>query len=154
MNELEQLLAREAIREAKARYCRFLDTKQWERWGEQFTTDIEMDVSEDVKEGSGADPIVRGREVVVNQVRALVGAARTVHQIHMPEITFVSATEATMVSAMEDWVTFPDDFPAPFKAMHGYGHYHETYRLQDGQWRIARLKLTRLQQDFTPEPRP
>lgn len=149
MTELEQLLAREAIRETKARYCRFLDTKQWEQWGQQFTPDVEMDVSEDVPEGSDADPIVRGRQVVVDQVRMLVGAARTVHQIHSPEITFISATEATMISAMEDWVTFPDDLKnAPFKSMHAYGHYHETYRYSDGAWRIARLKLTRLQQEF------
>jgi 3-phenylpropionate/cinnamic acid dioxygenase small subunit len=150
MTELEQLLAREAIRETKARYCRFLDTKQWERWGEQFTTDIEMDVSEDVPEGSDADPIVRDREVVVNQVRMLVGAARTVHQVHASEITFTSPTEATVIWAMEDWVTFPDSLPNKlFDSLHGYGHYHETYRWQDGAWRIAKLKLTRLQQDFT-----
>jgi 3-phenylpropionate/cinnamic acid dioxygenase small subunit len=148
MTELEQLLAREAIRETKARYCRFLDTKQWEQWGAQFTTDIEMDVSEDVPEGSDVDPIVRGRQVVVDQVRMLVGAARTVHQIHAAEIQFSSATEATMISAMEDWVAFPDGIAAPFKSMHGYGHYHETYRFQDGAWRIAKVKLTRLQQDF------
>ena len=33
--------------------------------------------------------------------------------------------------------------------MQGFGHYHEDYRKEDGQWRIARLKLTRLRVDNT-----
>lgn len=149
MTELELLLARTAIGEAKARYCRLLDTKQWEKWGEQFAPDIEMDVSEEIEEGTAAKPIVKGRAVVVNQVRSLVGATRTVHQVHSPEIDFVAPTEATVVWAMEDWVTFPEDLPdKPFNSMHGYGHYHETYRFIDGAWRIARLKLTRLWREF------
>lgn len=149
MTELEQLVARTAICETKARYCRFLDTKQWDKWGEQFTADVVMDASEDVPEDSAADPIVQGRQVVVDQVRMLVGAARTVHQVHSPEITFISATEATMVTAMEDWVIFSDDAKSgSFKSMHAYGHYHETYRYGDGVWRIAKLKLTRLHQMF------
>ena len=28
--------------------------------------------------------------------------------------------------------------------MHGYGHYHEEYRLQEGRRPIASLRLTRL----------
>ena len=30
------------------------------------------------------------------------------------------------------------------RTMTGYGHYHERYVKQDGRWRIARQKLTRL----------
>ena len=33
--------------------------------------------------------------------------------------------------------------------MRGFGHYRETYRKVDGQWRIATLDLTRLRVDFT-----
>ena len=29
----------EAIRQLKARYFRFVDTKQWDRWGDLFTED-------------------------------------------------------------------------------------------------------------------
>jgi hypothetical protein len=37
--------------------------------------------------------------------------------------------------------------------LHGYGHYHETYRKEaDGEWRIATLDLTRLRLDHTPAP--
>jgi hypothetical protein len=30
----------------------------------------------------------------------------------------------------------------------GFGHYHEIYSLAAGEWRIASLKLTRLQRIF------
>ena len=46
-----------------------------------------------------------------------------------------------------------DDFPIVycsdnFERLTGYGHYHETYRIEDGAWRIATLTLTRLKLDI------
>ena len=36
-------------------------------------------------------------------------------------------------------------------SMQGFGHYHEHYRKgDDGQWRIAELRLTRLRVDSSP----
>jgi len=32
----------------------------------------------------------------------------------------------------------------------GFGHYHERYVRQDGRWRIAKTKLTRLHSDNYP----
>ena len=33
--------------------------------------------------------------------------------------------------------------------MQGDGHYHETYALVEGEWRIASSTLTRLRMDLT-----
>jgi hypothetical protein len=145
MTELEELRAREAIRETKARYCRLLDTKRWAEWAEVFTADVEMDVSDDVRGIPGAEPRIRGRDTIVSQTRNLVGAANYMHQVHSHEIDFVSDTEARVIWAMEDWVSFPDSVPqAPFRTMRAYGHYHETYVRDAGVWRIAALKLARV----------
>jgi hypothetical protein len=39
--------------------------------------------------------------------------------------------------------------------MHGRGIYDERYRRDaDGRWRIARLDLRYLRQDWVPSPRP
>ena len=51
---------------------------------------------------------------------------------------------------MEDLIFYdrtahPD---AQFTTMHGYGHYHDTYRKVDGSWRIAGADLTRLRVDI------
>ncbi len=34
--------------------------------------------------------------------------------------------------------------------LHGYGHYHEEYRKENGRWLISRRALTRLRVDTTP----
>lgn len=47
---------------------------------------------------------------------------------------------------MADIIRAPEG--APFREMRGYGHYHETYRRIDGEWRIATLRLTRLAVDI------
>lgn len=135
-----------AIQEVKAKYCRFMDTKQWQQWGELFTDDVRMDVSADVTPDVGV-PITVGREVSVAQVSAMVGEATTVHQVHSPEIDYTSETSATVIWAMSDVVVWPEGVEPPVASMrsiHGYGHYHETYKLTDTGWKIASLKLTRL----------
>jgi hypothetical protein len=40
-----------------------------------------------------------------------------------------------------------DYVESPQFVLHGYGHYEEAYRKVDGDWRIHRLKLTRLRED-------
>lgn len=148
MTDMEKLIALEAIRNLKARYYRLMDTKQWLEWGNLFSLDAIMDVSDDVKENINAAPVVQGRAVIVAQVSGLIGGACSVHQVHSPEIELRSSTEATAIWAMEDWLTFPPGMAVPFKSMHGCGHYHEAYQADAGRWFIKSLKLTRLKQDF------
>ena len=45
-----------AIEETKARYCRFLDTKDWEGFASTFTEDLRQDTSD-----SGG-PVLSGRD--------------------------------------------------------------------------------------------
>ena len=42
MDAVEQLLAREEIKELKARYGRFIDQKRWDDWQALFTDDAEL----------------------------------------------------------------------------------------------------------------
>lgn len=140
----------QAIQELKSRYCRFMDTKQWQQWSELFTDDVVMDVSDDVSPDIG-NPITTGREAVVSQVQGFVGNAITVHQVHAPEIQLTSDDTASGIWAMSDVVIWPEDVASPVEnvsSIHGYGHYHEQYRRENGQWKIASLKLTRLHLDF------
>ena len=151
MTEIEQLLAREAIKETKARYCRFLDTKCWDDWGSVFTEDAKMDVSDDVKDIPGASSHIQGRDTLVNQTRELVGPGNHMHHVHSPEITFISNNEAQVIWAMEDWVNFPEGVPGPFQTMNAFGHYYETYKREGSVWRISTLKLKRIHQTITPK---
>ncbi len=95
--------------------------------------------------GASGDGVVRGRAEIAAFVRGAIDAVTTVHHGHMPEIEILSPTRATGVWAMEDMLRWPEG--APIRALHGFGHYHETYEKADGRWRIATTKLTRLRVD-------
>ncbi|HEY9305653.1 MAG TPA: nuclear transport factor 2 family protein [Mycobacterium sp.] len=131
----------EAIRQLKARYCRFLDAKDAEGWRSVFTDDVvvHLDMAPAV---GGADPMtaapVEGVDNFVPSVLASLENAATMHHCHTPEIALTSRATATGIWAMEDWIIFPGG-----QELHGAGHYHETYEKQDGTWRIKTLHLTR-----------
>jgi SnoaL-like domain len=130
-----------AIHAVKARYCRTLDTKDWDGFADVFTDDIVMDVTED------AGSIVKGRADVVAQVQWACVTAKSVHQVSSPEVTVQDPANASCIWAMQDRLIFNEGKSPipPVTGIKGYGHYHETYRrCDDGQWRIATLKLTRL----------
>ena len=121
-----------AIAKVKAAYCRLLDTKDWDGWGQLFTEDAVLDVT-----GSGGT-IEHGRLAIVASVRGSIETTKTAHQVHFPEIA-IDGDTATAIWPMQDRLIWEDG-----RTMTGYGHYHETYVKQDGRWRIAAQQLTRL----------
>lgn len=125
-----------AIANVKAAYCRLLDTKDWKGWGELFTEDFELDVSD-----SGGT-VMKGRDTIVASVRSSIETAKTAHQVHFPEIT-IDGDNAHAIWPMQDRVVWEEG-----RALTGYGHYHEDYVRQNGRWRIARQKLMRLVLEF------
>lgn len=133
------LAAIEAIKQLKARYCRYLDAKDWAAWRTLFTDDFISDTSE-----SGGKLIV-GADDFVAFTRKGIGrpAQATAHQVHAPEIELTSPTTARGVWALQDVVRF-----GPGVTLAGYGHYHETYENVAGRWFIKSSKLTRLREDI------
>ena len=127
----------EAIKQLKARYCRYLDTKDWEAWRTLFSDDFRSDTSQ-----AGGKVIVGADDFVAFTRRSLRDNA-TVHQVHAPEITLTSATTADGIWALEDVVRL-----APGLNLRGYGHYRETYQKRDGRWLITESTLTRLREDI------
>jgi ketosteroid isomerase-like protein len=137
----------EAIRQLKARYCRFLDAKDAAGWRSVFSDDVVVLLDMGVSTG-GADPRtgppVEGADTFVPMVLASLENAATMHHCHTPEITLTSPTTATGIWAMEDWIIFGNG-----NELHGAGHYHETYEKQGDDWRIKTLHLTRTIQQIT-----
>lgn len=147
MNTIDELFAIRAIEQTKARYCRFIDTKRWHEWAMLFTEDAILDVSEDVTAAMGPQ-VIHGRAAILAQVRGVVETAHTSHQVHSPEIILTSATTAQGIWSMQDVVVWPEGAARPVPGLNsltGFGHYHEDYALIEGEWRIASLRLTRLQ---------
>ena len=131
----------EAIRQLKARYCRYLDTRDVEGWRGVFAADLTVLLDGAVSTG-GADPqtgpAIIGVDNFVPMVLGTLEGVATVHHCHTPEITLTSPTTATGIWAMEDLLFFPDG-----NRLHGAGHYHETYEKRDDRWLITSLHLTR-----------
>ncbi|MBI3743140.1 MAG: nuclear transport factor 2 family protein [Chloroflexi bacterium] len=125
----------EAIKQLKARYFRFLDTKRWKQFGEVFA---ENGVSRHPETG---EITVQGRAAIVERVKGVVRDAVTVHHGHMPEIELTSPTTAKGVWSMFDFVDYG---PNGWK---GYGHYQEEYVKVKGRWYIKSFMLTRLRLD-------
>ena len=139
----------DAIKQLKARYFRYMDTKRWTELRQQFTDDAKFD---------GTNKAVPGPDEFVAWNTARLGPAITVHQGHMPEIVLTSATTARGIWAMFDWVEFPKPIEAGrgkgYRGFVGYGHYEEEYRKEGGVWKIAFLRLTRLRVNPVPDEIP
>lgn len=138
----EALLEIEAIRRLKARYFRTMDTKDWTAFARVFAPDAEMDVTDDAGPDLGR---VRGGPRIAAAIERAVGSARTIHHGHMPEIELTGRDSARGIWAMSDFVEWPSEEGRT--GLRGYGHYIETYRKIDGEWRIASMKLARLRVD-------
>ncbi len=136
-DELDDL---EAIRQLKSRYFRLMDTQQFDAWHTCFTADISARY-EGVPRATADLPVdveIEGCDALVDGIRALMTGAKSMHQGFMPEITLKSASTAEAIWAMFDYVRLPT---CHFK---GWGHYHEQYVKQGGEWRISKILLTRL----------
>ncbi len=148
MADLAFLEAYVGISDTKGRYCRCLDSKDWDGYGDCFTDDVVLDT----RPAGGA--ITLGREELLRIVRRSVETAKTAHQVHSPLITLDGDT-AHVVWAMQDRVVWGTERVAAMGnyGHTGYGHYTETYAKQaDGRWKIAHTVLSRLHVDVHAEP--
>jgi hypothetical protein len=129
------------LTQAKARYCYTLDTRDWAGFGALMTDDDEPHVSE----GTGV-PVITGRDGAVEMIRSSLTNAKSAHQVHTPLIE-LNGDEAQVIWAMQDRVVWENG-----PALTGYGHYHERWVRDGGQWKIASLRLTRLIMEFQQSP--
>ncbi|MCJ2177331.1 nuclear transport factor 2 family protein [Novosphingobium album (ex Hu et al. 2023)] len=149
MTPIEELLARDEIRTLKARYFRTFDTKDWNAFLSLFTEDatLEFDLAVPVQGQQTPSVRLEGQRAIGEHVSSPDVTAQTVHHGHTCEIEILSSDEARGIWAMEDIVDYGRTL------IHGYGHYHETYRRTGAGWRIASVHLTRLRYKQTLQDR-
>lgn len=142
MDRLERLEATEAIRNLKARYFRLMDTGQWDELRGVFTADLKIITPNGKVWMEGGDAYAASLQYGLEN-------AVSCHQGLTAEIEILDTDNAMAIWAMQDVIEWKDHHPREgWKAITGRGHYHETYRRQDGEWRIATLSLTRLRLDI------
>lgn len=141
MDRLDRLEAIEAIRSLKARYFRLIDTKQWDALPGLFTADMKVITPE-------AAIYAEGGETYAAALRHSLEHAVSCHQNLGGEVEVIDADSARAIWAMQDVIEWAERHPvAGWKSILGRGHYHETYRREQGAWKIATLTLTRLRLD-------
>ena len=143
MDITEKLQAIEEIRALKARYFRYMDTKQFDALASVFTSDMQV-VSPD------GNIWLTGGDAFAGSLRTSLEYSVSCHQGFTAEIDIIDDSNARGIWAMQDVIEWPEGHPREgWKSIIGRGHYHETYRKTDGAWQIATLCLTRLRLDVT-----
>ncbi len=134
---LQNLLAIAEIRRLKARYCRLVDTKQWDRLKQVFAPDATVAGFASVPDGTTAEAFVAG-------IARTLAPAVSLHHVHEPEIVVTGPDAARAVWPMMDYVDFGDTATGPAgRGWIGWGFYEEAYARIDGAWRIAFMRLAR-----------
>ena len=154
MTDQEQSRAIEAIKQAKARYFRSVDTGDSELGRSILADDCVLDYR-----GCCTDPVT-GHDFFPEMNVVMHGSDNwtsdgfrkagivSVHQGYNFDISFTGDTSATSICAMTDRLHMPPG--SPFALMTGHGYYHETYEKQDDAWKIKTLKIVRLRVESTP----
>ena len=138
------------VRQLKARYFRYLDTKDWAGFGTVFCADATFNLlasaTVDPLDGSPeaaatSHYLLNGRDNIVATIRDAVGISMTVHHGHCHEVWVDSGQSARGIIAMVDIIR---NMQTGALVLQGFGHYHETYRQEKGAWRIWTSRLSRL----------
>jgi hypothetical protein len=145
MTDAERFIAIEEIKQLKARYFRYVDTKDWTGFLALFTPDATVDYTP--PGGNPQEWSIAGAARITDFVSKTLEGSITIHHGHMPEIEVISLASARGIFAMEDLIWWPEG--ARRKTLHGWGHYQETYAKPDGKWLIKTLRLTRLRLEET-----
>lgn len=132
----------ELIRQLKYRYCRYIDMGQIAELKELFTEDASVCyVGGSYRfEAEGRDKILQALEY------AFHSEAIAFHHVNHPEITVISATEATGIWYLKDWFL---DLKNKI-ITDGSALYRDTYVKQNGTWLIKRATYSRIFEIVTP----
>jgi hypothetical protein len=146
MDAIEELRAFEALKRLKAMYFYYVDMRDGDGWVSLWAPDStfqwETEVSAGGQDGKPMEKFT-GPAGIRKIFDEMLAPSVSVHHGHMPILDLLSETEAKGIWAMEDIVTFPKG------KIHGWGHYHETYRKIDGVWKFQTVYLKRLRLEIT-----
>ncbi|CAG9226935.1 SnoaL-like domain-containing protein [Paraburkholderia tropica] len=134
---LEELLAIEAIKNVRTRYCHYLDANRMDALAQLFTSDAICEVDRG---------IWRGRDAIREGLAAAFRAFDTqnrgrypfLHAIANQWVELLGDDRAEGRCYLIDLVTTRPRTESPFLLL---GLYADEYRRVDGQWLISRTRL-------------
>jgi hypothetical protein len=146
MDPTDKLLAIEEIKQLKARYFRFVDSKQYDKMEMLFTPDVKVDHTQDHPSAKHDN-----RKDWIAMISGGMNMTVSVHHGHTPEIEITGPTTAKGIWPMQDWIWWPEGQTSPLGDRHivGWGAYHETYEKTADGWRISSVTLKRVKIERT-----
>lgn len=153
----EQDAAIRDIRKCKGKYWHYMDMKRWDDLKFVFTRDAIVDFrgERDLKPGqpvtmlSPVEDAIRngdaaahqGRDKIIRFYAELLQEWQTFHLGGEPIIELTGPDTANGMWPLFDYISHKG------RSLKGYGHYHDRYRFEDGEWRIEYMALTRVRTD-------
>jgi hypothetical protein len=137
MDDIERLVALEEIKTLMARRVRCIDEKDWPGFAACYAEDAQ---SHSMSSAPGGK-VVGNLQIADWLAKALSGIT-TVHQVHLPEIEFLSDDTAKGIWPLNDILSWEKEGRRHW--MRGYGHYRQTLTKIAGRWVISEHHLTRL----------
>lgn len=122
----------DAIRELKRRYVRCLDSHDWAGLADTLAREVRIEV-----EGHP-----QGREGAVGHIREVLAPTHSRHRLGASSIRVTGAGTAEGTWEMGDEVV-PTSGGGAAAGWSGAGRYEEDYVLEEGAWRISRMRLVR-----------
>ena len=141
---LQQLSDAEDIKILKHRYFRAIDMADKPLLETLFTDDVRVEY----RGGEYKVALTGEKEMIDFLLTSFNSDATTMHHGHMPEITFVSDTEAEGVWYLED--LFISREPHRMDYTIGSAIYKDRYLKVDGEWKIAVTEYDRLVEIVEP----
>lgn len=128
-----------SVVDLKARYCKWLDAKDWDRWTALFMPTATLQV------GPSRASAIHGRDAIRKLLTRQLKHAKTHHQARDPELREEVSGRIRVVWRMKDRVE------TPLYLLQGAGFYEDTYEETDAGWKIASVRLHRSQVDLHPK---
>ncbi|KAH7320598.1 hypothetical protein B0I35DRAFT_197926 [Stachybotrys elegans] len=136
-----------AITRQKARYARYADTKQWDKWADLALPDATMAYL--LTDGK---PLAMGPQLTVWDSSKASAAffekffrsMESLHNIAPGDFEAVAPDEVKAIFGFEDQV-LSAHLPWLLE-IRGGGYYYETWKLVDGEWYIKELRMRRTYQ--------
>jgi SnoaL-like domain len=135
---LDDLLAIEAIRQLKARYCLTCDSHDWDGYRACFTDDARITGDLPV-DGAGESPVFEADEWPGRVAATLL--MKSFHTVHQALIEVTGPTTARAL-----WAYTQRGFGQTA------GYYSEEYRREADGWRIAVMRITAIHPHVDADP--
>jgi hypothetical protein len=133
----------QSIAQKKARYGRYVDSKQWSKFHEIMLHDARLDFW-DIHGNVvmvGKDPLsFKSCKAFVDFFSLFLANAETLHMFGPGDLEQTSADEVKAIWSMEDQIYLKS---TNLVEIRGGGFYYETWKLKDGEWYLKSLDLKR-----------